>query len=257
MGEVMHNESSFGNYTTDRAAFAYLYYTRDYEKALVKGQNVLGDIWQMQFSNNEEKLTVISKSYSDLAATYNELHKYEEMIRFESVALRVAGPNDLEYLICFGYHQLKQDGDAVHSCTQAIEDRPNIVSAYYWRGLAYQALNQPESALADLKVVAESEDKLRGSAALAMSAIYLNTGKIKTALDILNEYPYLFGDDYVNRETAAAAYYARCTILAQLGDIEKALADCSLSLHYENRADVSAKQQELLKRVWTPKGREL
>ena len=82
-------------------------------------------------------------------------------------------------------------------CTKAIEDRPNIVSARYWRALAYQALKQPDAALADLKIVAESEDERRGSAALAMSSIYRERGDVQGALNILNTYSYLFEEDYV------------------------------------------------------------
>ena len=37
----------------------------------------------------------------------------------------------------------------------------------------------------------------------------------------------------------------------------KALADCATSLHFDNRADVSAKNKELLQRVWAAKGKEL
>jgi tetratricopeptide (TPR) repeat protein len=257
MAAAMPKENIFGNYTIDRAAFAYWYYTRHYEEASVKASNVLGDVSQTKFSSDEKKLIAISKSYSDLAAAADKLQKYEDVIKFESVARRVAGPNDFGHLACAAYHQLQLNEGVVRSCTQAIEDRPNTVSTRYWRGLAYQALQQPDAALADLKIVAESEDDLRGPAALTISAIYLDRGEIQIALDVLNQYPYLFGDDYVKREIAAAAFYARCNIFTQLGDTMKALADCSMSLHYDNRPDVAAKHQELLKRIWATKGREL
>jgi hypothetical protein len=50
-------------------------------------------------------------------------------------------------------------------------------------------------------------------------------------------------------EDLAASYNNRCYSYMKLGDLEKALDDCTTSLKYGKIPDAFHKQQELMKRV--------
>lgn len=240
------------DYIIDRVVAVKWVWKHTYTLANQKSQQALLDIAHTKFPNEEVRDIAVSKIYMDLAVNANDLKKPEDMIKFESIATRLRGPNDREYLICSGYHQLQDDEAAIRACTRAIADRPNVTLSYYWRGLAYLNSNQPDAALPDLLVVADSENEFRATAALAMAKIYFDRNDFQAALNMLNKYEYLFDPEMENKVTAATSYDNRCYAYMQLGDLQKALADCTASLKYGSLPDAYRKQEELARRLKRP-----
>jgi tetratricopeptide (TPR) repeat protein len=109
-----------------------------------------------------------------------------------------------------------------------------------------------DAALDDLRIVANSEYHLRGYAALDMSVIYSKRKEIQNSLDVLNKYGYLFDPKTQSKENIAASYNNRCYAYMELGELEKALEDCTASLRYGSLPDAIRKQQELLKQLRVP-----
>jgi hypothetical protein len=146
-----------------------------------KSLEALSDIMHADFPSEEERDVATSRIYMDLAIASKRLAQFDDVIKYETMATLLGGPNDFEHLICDGYHWLRAEEDAARSCDQAIRDRPNVTYAYYWRGIAHKNLQQTDAALADLTVVADSENDFRSSAALAMATIYLDRKDMKGA----------------------------------------------------------------------------
>jgi tetratricopeptide (TPR) repeat protein len=246
---ALNDGTKQNNYVIDRAAAVKWYWKHSYVIPNEKSQQALLDLAHTKFPSEEARDVAAAKIYIDLANNAKGLIKLEDMIKYETIATRLGGPNNLEYLICSGYHQLKDDEAAIRSCTQAITDRPNVLDSYYWRGIAYLKSNQPDAALADLAIVADSENEIRASAALAMSTIYFDRNDFQAALNILNKYGYLYNSDVETKATVAASYDNRCYAYMQLGDLRKALSDCTTSLKYGSLPDAYSKQQELERRL--------
>jgi tetratricopeptide (TPR) repeat protein len=240
------------NYVIDRAAAVSWRSKHSSTIPQQKSQEALLDIAHTQFPSEEERDVAVSKIYMDLAVFTKDLVQPEDMIKYESIATRLGGPNNLEYLICSGYHQLKDDAAAIRSCTQAIVDRPNVTYSYYWRGIAYLKSNQPDAALADLAIVADSENEFRASAALAMATIYFDRSDVQAALNVLNKYEYLYDSHVESKATVASSYDNRCYAYMQLGKLQRALSDCTASLKYGSLPDAYSKQQELDRRLKHP-----
>ncbi|HEY1860615.1 MAG TPA: hypothetical protein VGG61_09695, partial [Gemmataceae bacterium] len=89
-----------------------------------------------------------------------------------------------------------------------------------------------------------------------MSLIYFDRDDNAAALSLLNKYPYLYDPNIQNKSTIATAYNNRCYAYMQLGDLEKALGECTESLKYGSIPDAYRKQQELVKRL-SPHGSTL
>jgi len=240
------------DYIIDRATAVKWYWKHTYTFANQKSQQALLDLAHTKFPSEEARDIAASKIYMDLADNAKDLKKPEDMIKYESIATRLRGPNDHEYFICSGYHQLQDDEAAIRSCTQAITDRPNVTYSYYWRGIAYLKSNQPDAALTDLLIVADSENEFRASAALATTKIYFDRNDFQAALEVLNKHAYLFDPEVEDKPTAATSYDNRCYAYMQLGDLQKALADCSASLKYGSLPDAYRKQEELQRRLKRP-----
>jgi hypothetical protein len=66
---------------------------------------------------------------------------------------------------------------------------------------------------------------------------------------VLNRYTYLYDPDLTGRDNIAVSYNNRCYAYMQLGDLKKALEDCTASLRYGNIPDAVRKRLELMERL--------
>jgi tetratricopeptide (TPR) repeat protein len=171
------------------------------------------------------------------------------MIAYEEAAVRVVRSPAFEHLICYGYFKLKDYDGAVRACTKTIENTPGKLQARYWRGRTYQNLGQLDAALEDLTAVADSEDSLRTSAGRGLSMIYFNRRDIRGGLNVLNKYTHLYDPEINSRDNIAVSYNNRCYAYMELGELEKALDDCTTSLKHGSLPDAYRKQMELTKRL--------
>jgi len=119
--------------------------------------------------------------------------------------------------------------------------------ARYWRGKAYDQSGRPNQALQDLAKTADAEGYFASSAAIAMSMIYFNRNP--SALNVLKKYMLLYDPNRTSKSDVAVAYNNRCYAYMHVGDLKKALDDCTRSLQYGSIPDAFRKQQELVKRL--------
>jgi tetratricopeptide (TPR) repeat protein len=155
-----------------------------------------------------------------------------------------------EHYACHAYYLLHRYAEAIESCTHAISMTENPY-AFYWRGLAYRDSGRLDDALRDLAAVAQAEGYFAASAAIEMSMMYFNRHDDRGALDVLNKYTFLYDPNRTGRADVAVSYNNRCYALMQLGELKRALDDCTQSLKYGSIPDAFRKQQELVKRLGT------
>ncbi len=237
------------NYAIDQAVAMSWYLKGFYENALTKDRDALADLDAATFSSDEQKLRVMASIYEHMADSYDELHQYIDVIVSLKAVMALVGTTDSEYLICEAYYSLKDYDNALRACTATIEREPRSTRAWYWRGVIYQDAGKAAETLADMLVVAESNDSYRSYAALSVSMVYFNRKDIKGALGYLNKYTYLYDEGETSRANIAAAYNNRCYAYMELGELAKALENCNLSLKYGSLPDAYRKQQELIKRL--------
>ena len=220
-----------------------------YDNALKKNQDAVKDVEVTAFPAEEEKDLALAHIYGSIAEIYERLNQYADMIAYEKAAIELGGKNGEEHFICYGYYRLKDYDDAIQACTAIIEHQTGNLKAFYWRGEAYQDSGQMDAALSDLTAVADSEDSFRATAAIDISMIYFNRKDVQGALNVLNKYTYLYDSNSSGRSDMAVGYNNRCYAYMQLGDLKKALDDCTESLKYGSLPDAYRKQAELVKRL--------
>jgi hypothetical protein len=69
-----------------------------------------------------------------------------------------------------------------------------------------------------------------------------------------NKYQYLYDPDVTNKQDVEVGYNNRCYAYMQLGELKKALDDCTASLKYGSVPDAYRKQQELTRRLNVQQG---
>ncbi len=72
-------------------------------------------------------------------------------------------------------------------------------------------------------------------------------GKYAVELEIFEKYPFVFDASLQPPDDLAVAYNNRCFAHMKLGEFNKALEDCTMSLKYGRLPDALQKQQELQK----------
>ena len=82
-----------------------------------------------------------------------------------------------------------------------------------------------------------------------MSMVYFNRNDLHGALDLLNKYTYLYDPEVTDRGSVAVGYNNRCYAYMELGELKKALDDCTASLRYGSIPDAFRKQRELVQRL--------
>jgi tetratricopeptide (TPR) repeat protein len=237
------------NYVIDRAVSESWYAKDFYDNALKKDQQALKDIEVTAFPTEEEKDLAIAAIYGHLAKVSDNLHQYADMAAYEEAAIALSGKTTNEHFICYAYYQLKNYDHALRACTKAIEHDAGNLKARYWRSHVYRDLEQMDAALQDSTIVADSEDDFRSRAAIDMSMNYFNRKDVRGSLNVLNKYTYLYDPDLASKEDMAVGYNNRCYAYMQLGELKKALDDCTASLKYGSLPDAFRKQMELTKRL--------
>lgn len=254
--EAMHSDTQLkqekpadNNYVIDKLIARSWHVKGFYDNALQKYREALQDIEAMPFPSEEEKFLAIADVYQDMADTFSKLHQYADMIAYEEAAVELGNKTELQHYICYGYYQLKDYDNAVRTCTTAIDHGADPLSAQYWRGAAYRDKGDVDSALRDFRVVADSQSGFRSTAAIDMSMIHFGRNDDKNALDVLNRYKYLYDPQTTGKQNIAVSYNNRCYAYMQLGELNKALDDCTASLKYGAIPDAIRKQRELTKRL--------
>jgi tetratricopeptide (TPR) repeat protein len=237
------------NYVIDNAVSQSWYMKGFYDNAMQKDREALTAVEATTFPNEEEKALAQADIYQNIAGTYNKGGQYPSMIAYEKAAIALGGRTEFEYLICYGFYRLRNYDEAVRSCSKMIEGDAGNLQARYWRGAAYRDSGRKDAALADFTAVAEAEGSLRASAAIDLSMIHFNAKDVRGALDVLNKYTYLYDPNLVTKSDVAVGYNNRCYAYMQLGELKKALDDCTASLKYGSIPDAFRKQQELLRRI--------
>jgi tetratricopeptide (TPR) repeat protein len=202
------------------------------------------------FPSEDDRTLERGAIYGHLARINDMLHNYIDMVVFEKAAVALTGAHDDEHLICYGYYKLKLYHEGAKVCTEAAEKTDNL-SARYWRGMLYREAGDPDAALEDLRVVADSDNGFRTLAAILMSLIYDERKDFRSSLDVLNRYTFLYAETQ-RKSDIAVSYNNRCFAYMQLGELRKALDDCNASLRYGSLPDAYRKQQELIRRLNAP-----
>lgn len=237
------------DYVIDEIVAESWYRQGFYDNALKKAREASRDVANTTFAD-EEQNALARAGIDELIANNDEmLHQYADMIASAEAALKLGGRSNERLLICYGRYQMKHNVDALRDCTAAMGDGAYNAAAHYWRGLAYRDLGKADEALGDLKVVASSEHYFRSKAAIAMSVIDFDRKDPRGALDVLDKYAYLYDPKSTSRDDIAVAYNNRCYAYMLLGNLQRALSDCTASLKFGNLPDAVRKEQDLLKRL--------
>jgi tetratricopeptide (TPR) repeat protein len=113
------------------------------------------------------------------------------------------------------------EADAVKRFTRAVEIWPSLTTAYFERGLAHQALNEQDLALADFVQVVKADPNM-GAAHTALGTIYRQRGDM---LHAENEFTLA-----INLKDDLDAYYQRGQVYELRGEHQKAISDFDVAI---------------------------
>ena len=247
--EILADADHKNNYVIDRAVAQVWTMQENYQLAAVKDQDAIGDVEKADFLSAAAKAKAIAALYGSLSQTYEALHRYPEMIAYESAALVLDGINDRQYTVCSGYFELGQYEQVIRACSGSVLFDKNPRSAYY-RGRANFEMGKFDEALRDMTIVADSSDSPRSSAAIVISHILLIVKKDNLgAIEELKKYKYLFDPKLSDVNDVAVAYNNLCYAYMQLGRDQEALENCTNSLKFASLPDAYAKQRLLVERL--------
>ena len=217
-----------------------------------KFREALSDVEHTSFPDEAQKAEAMATIFDHMATVADDNSQFIDIIVYANAANTVGGENHTgtPWMQCYAYYRLKHFTEAVRACTALIEGNGNYLLSHYWRGKAYEGLGQWDASIADFSPVAESANNwFRVGAALDMSYDYGQKGDFAGQLASMNQHAYLFDDQIQPPHDLAVSYNNRCYALMQLGQLEKALDDCTRSLKYDRIPDALHKQQELLRRL--------
>ena len=216
-----------------------------------KFKEALDDVERISFASEDDKDTTLAAIYEHMAWVARNTSEYAKVIAYHDAANAVAGMNHggSQYLKCFAYYKLHHFQEAVEECTQLINTQRDVSAARYNRARSYEGLKNYDAALADFAPIAEdgSDNYIRDGAVIEMGHINALLGKYAVELEILKKYPFVFEASLQPPEDLAVAYNNRCFAYMKLGELNKALEDCTMSLRYGRLPDALQKQQELQK----------
>lgn len=249
--QLVTDKAGNNHYLVDLAAANFWYRQGYYDNAVTLGGRAVKDLSHTSFpdvaSANAARLTI----YRRLLSTYNKMGNLKEMAVYGMAAARLQGGYGADVnhdnMTCFALMRLKQNAKAVTVCSAIVAVSNNKWSLFY-RARAYDAAGQDKKALADYRVVADSDISvsIRVSAIIDMDLIYGQQKDDEKALDVLNRYRELFVEGRVDRDDLAVYFNNRCYSKMKLGRLQSALDDCTVSLQYGNIPDAVAKQQQLI-----------
>jgi tetratricopeptide (TPR) repeat protein len=245
------NDSAYNDYIIDLVVAKSWRQKGFYENAMAKYQQALRDLRQATFPDEAENKIALAGVYEMLADLSQTQRQYVDSVVYAKAAIALGDVLWGQHYVCYGHYMLKEYDAALPPCTDTIRLTGNL-KALFWRGKAYEALGRRDEAERDFTDVAGSEGEFRSSAAIALSILYFNRRDNQAALDVLNRYSYLYEENITRKSDIAVAYNNRCYAYMQLGDLRKALDDCTASLHYGSLPDAFRKQQELVSRLKAP-----
>jgi tetratricopeptide (TPR) repeat protein len=206
------------------------------------------DIRDEDFTSEGDKLQRLADVYHRIAEYSQYKSSFPDVVVYERAALSLTSLTSGPAMVCFGLFQLRQYKEAAKNCTDIL-DKGGNATAHFWRGMSYSKSQELDAALADLTIVADSNLALRVNAAMEMSTIRYTQNSFQGAVDVLNKYPYLFDLTVAGSQRVAQNYNNRCFAYQNLGQLEKALDDCTESLKYGSIPDALKTRQELLQQL--------
>ena len=216
-----------------------------------KFREALADVERMSFPNEDEKDAALGVIYENMTRFARNTSQYAKVIADYEAANAVAGVNrgGTRGWKCNAYYKLHHFKEAVDECTQQIDRRRDVTGARYDRAQSYERLGNYVAALADYALIAEdgSNNYLRDGAVIEMDHINALLGKYAVELQIFDKYPFVFDPSLQAPDDLAIVYNNRCFAYMKLGELHKALDDCTMSLRYGRIPDALQKQQELQK----------
>ncbi|WP_347986603.1 hypothetical protein [Methylomonas sp. AM2-LC] len=245
--QLVDNNSGHNNYLLDQVAAKSWEDINHYENAEKKYQEALLDIKNTRFPNEEEQFIALADIYLNFASMYFDNAKYAKAIVYQNAAIAMGGGRFDKSLSCGSYFNLKYYTDAIQACSARIESGADM-HAYWWRAASYMSSNQADAALTDFKKVADSESSYRESAVINLSAIYAQKQDYPQMLSVFKSHPFLLDEEQTtDHNQLMIGFNNRCYAYMQLGELQKALDDCTSSLKYGNLPDAFQKQQTLVK----------
>lgn len=216
-----------------------------------KFKEALADVERMPFPNEDDKDAALGVIYENMTWFARNSSQYAKLIADYEAANAVAGVNrgGTRGWKCNAYYKLRHFQEAVDECTRQIDRQRDVGAARYDRARAYEQLKNYDAALADYALIAEngSNNYLRDGAVIEMDHINAQLGKYTVELQIFDKYPFVFDPALQPPDDLAIAYNNRCFAYMKVGELHKALDDCTMSLRYGRLPDALQKQQELQK----------
>jgi tetratricopeptide (TPR) repeat protein len=218
-----------------------------------KFREALADVERMSFPNEDDKDAALGVIYENMTWFARNTSQYAKVIADYDAANAVAGVNrgGTRGWKCNAFYKLHHFQEAVDECAHQIDRRRDVTGARYDRAQSYEQLRNYDAALADYALIAEdgSNNYLRDGAVIEMDHINALLGKYAVELQIFDKYPFVFDASLQAPDDLAIAYNNRCFAYMKLGELHKALDDCTTSLRYGRLPDALQKQQELQKRL--------
>jgi tetratricopeptide (TPR) repeat protein len=219
-----------------------------------KFRDALDDVQNTSFPDEEQRDAAMATIYDHMTEFARRTSQFMNTIVYYDAANAVGGINhgSAQHLKCWAYNHLKHYAEGATECQRVLQQsNGNTLLSHYSLARAYEGLEQWDAALAEFNIVADSADNyLRVGAATEMSLIYGSKKHDPAAeLTSLNEHPYLFDDRMQPPVDLAVSFNNRCYAYMQLGELERALQDCTASLKYDHIPDAFHKQQELMRRL--------
>ncbi len=237
-----------GNHVLDLAAADIWRYAGNAESAMVKYQHALDDVAATDFPDPDSRAAALAGIYDRMADLARWQQNHAKTAIYIEAAIAIGGdvPERRRHLACRAYLELKLFADGIRLCTRlpgGINDTPTL----YWRAMNEQAAGDVDTAIARFRRLAATPDEYGTSSAIRISVLLAKRNDLHGMLAVLNGHPYLFNERTQGKENLATAYNNRCYALMELGEHEKALRDCTISLKYWNIPDAYTKQQKLVR----------
>ena len=255
--QLIEEHPGHNNYLVDIIAAQMWQSSRNYDKAEHKYQEALDDIQRFKFSDEEDKALATADIYSLLAKLADTTGRYEKTIVYRNAVEMLGGSrfDEAFQTRCSAWRQLKQYDEAVRECSRQIQGDGDTAATRFQRAYAYTELKQWDAAAADYQRVADSESDFRTAAAINWAYAVFEKGDFAGALAVMGAHPLMFDEAHEEPESLAMAFNNRCYVYKKMGELQKALDDCTTSLKYGRLPDALQKQQELLRQIASTKAK--
>ena len=255
--QLIEEHPGQNNYLVDVIAAQMWESSRDYEKAEHKYQEALEDIQHFKFSDEEDQALATAEIYGDLAKLAETAGQDGKTIVYRNAVDLLGGSRfdeDFE-MRCLAWSRLKQYDEAVKECSRQIEGDGDTPGTRFRRGYAYSELKQWDAAKADYQLAADSESNYRVGAAVNWAYVLFKNNDFAGALAVMDAHPFIFDEDEARPAELAMSFNNRCFVYKKMGELQKALDDCTTSLKYGKLPDALQKQQELLRAIAAAKAK--